>query len=72
VRQAGTSPESGGLLYQCRGDAEAGAPESVPAAAVLGVVALPIGERLAFRLLDPPRRALNQLLSKLGIRVRHG
>lgn len=65
-------PQTGFPLYACLGDAEAGAPESVPESALLGVVDLGVVRRWAFLLTEPARRLANRVFSKMGIRLYHG
>ncbi|MDD2240480.1 MAG: S24/S26 family peptidase [Kiritimatiellae bacterium] len=61
-----------GTIYECRGDAERGRPERVPAARVIGLAAMTGWGRMGYRLLQPVRRALNQLVSTRTWRPHHG
>lgn len=70
VRRVGCEAE--GRVYECRGDAESGRPERVPAALVIGVAAMSGWGRVGYRLLHPARRALNQFLSAHESRRQHG
>jgi hypothetical protein len=72
VVRVGRDPQTDLPLYGCLGDAEAGMPELVPEAALLGVVDLGVFRRWAFLALEPSRRFINRVLSKMGIRLRHG
>ena len=70
-RVVGVRTEAGAVVCDCLGDSESGSPERVPAAAVIGVVATTPVRRAIYRALHPPRRLLNRLLSKWGLRLRH-
>lgn len=72
VVQVDRDSRTGMPLYGCRGDAEAGVPESVPETALLGVVDLGVFRRWVFLLTEPARRFANRVLSKMGIRLYHG
>lgn len=71
-RVVGVRTEAGAVVCDCLGDSESGSPERVPAAAVIGVVETTPVRRAIYRVLHPPRRLLNRLLSKWGLRLRHG
>ncbi len=59
------------LVYKCLGDSERGAPESVSASAVIGVVESTTARRWVYFLLNPPRRFLNHLCRNWGLRLHH-
>ena len=71
-RIVGVQTEAGAVVCDCLGDSESGSPERVPAADVIGVVATTPVRRAVYRMLHRPRRWLNRLLSKWGLRLRHG
>jgi hypothetical protein len=64
--------ESSPPIYHCLGDAEAGMPESVPESALLGVVDLGVFRRWVFLAIEPARRFINCVLTKMGIRLYRG
>lgn len=70
-RIVGVRTEAGAVVCDCLGDSESGSPERVPAANVIGVVATTPMRRAVYRMLHRPRRWLNRLLSKWGLRLRH-
>ena len=72
VVQVRRDPQTRLPLYGCRGDAEAGLPESVPESALLGVVEIGVFRRWLFLLIEPARRFANRVLSKMGVRLRQG
>jgi hypothetical protein len=72
VVQVGCAPESGLPLYGCLGDAAGGMPEPVAPESVIGVADVPRLRRWVFLALEPSRRFINRVLSRMGIRLRHG
>ena len=70
-RIVGVCTEAGAVVCDCLGDSESGSPERVPAANVIGVVAITPVRRAVYRMLHRPRRWLNRLLSSWGLRLRH-
>ena len=71
-RIVGVRTEAEAVVCDCLGDSESGSPERVTAANVIGVVETTPMRRAAYRTLHRPRRWLNRLLSKWGLRLRHG
>lgn len=71
-RVVGVRTEAAAVVCDCLGDSESGNPERVPASSVIGVVETTPVRRAAYRTLHRPRRWLNRLLSKWGLRLRHG
>ncbi len=71
-RIVGVRTEAGTVVCDCLGDSESGNPERVLASSVIGVVETTPIQRAAYRTLHRPRRWLNRLLSKWGLRLRHG
>lgn len=59
-------------VYACLGDSESGAPERVPAAAVIGLLETTAMRRAAYLAVNPVRRIVNRLCRKWGLRLRHG
>lgn len=64
-------PDSTPWGYECMGDAQEGAPEKVSAAEIIGMVAIPFWKRTLYLVASPPRRLVNRLCRKWGIRLRH-
>lgn len=63
--------EAAGIVYDCRGDAESGRPERVPASMVMGVAAMTGWRRMGYRLLNPARRAINHFFRARKPRLSH-
>ena len=64
--------EAGAIRYDCLGDAESGPPETVPAPAVIGVVAAASFHRWRYLALNPARRWFHRLCRRWELRRRHG
>ena len=71
-RVVGVVEREGATIYECLGDAESGGTETVPASAIIGVVAATAAERAFYRLVHPARRVFNRFLAQRGIRLSHG
>jgi len=56
----------------CLGDSEYGSPEVVPTSSIIGLAEMTLFRRWIFRVVHPPRRFLNRLCCRLGVRLRHG
>lgn len=62
----------GAAVLECLGDAESGAPEQIPASAVLGLADLSPARRAWYLAVNPLRRWINSRCRKYGVRWRHG